>query len=187
LFIGHDSIGRLALWQKCCKRRGRTNPKPPRVIGQEATVEALHGSGLHGTSHQINTSSLTQLRLVARNAGICRRSSDTGQQAACWRRRSRTRVRERAVTIEATIMMMVVINVSCRDKVGWQLFVGTLSVSTVRISWTLVLPRSTRARRSSIQSSILCMVTSEDHRGRRPSVATFSDRDISCFIVSSAG
>jgi hypothetical protein len=42
----------------------------------------------------------------------------------------------------------------------------------------LVLLRSARARRFSLQSSIFCMVPSGDHREHRPSLATPSERDL---------
>jgi hypothetical protein len=51
----------------------------------------------------------------------------------------------------------------------------------------VAIPGGSRARRISLQWSIFCMITSGDHRGHLTSLATSLDRDLSCFILNSAG
>jgi hypothetical protein len=64
------------------------------------------------------------------------------------------------------------------------------SVSTVgSLDFLLghVSSRSARARCTSSQLSILLMFSSGDRQGHRSDLATASGRDLSCFIVDSAG
>jgi hypothetical protein len=66
-------------------------------------------------------------------------------------------------------------------------FGRTVGIFGCKYPRTRVVPRSARAIRISLQPSTFCFVPSEDYRGHQTSIATPSDRDLSYFIVNSAG